>query len=223
MGWFDNGKEGSEITRGNCTISPDAPTGLFWRPSGEVGALRRETPRRGKARGPAPAGGRRAQLPEVRLDRVDLRPDRLFAAQFVVTRDADVEDGVRDRLRWVVRLDYTPGGERLHRRAPGSKRIPRYGGIRSVLGVAVLNPRCLTRDDTDAPLREGGAPKGRGENATLGSRASSARFLALADALGGALRDLGHRQMEELVDGAVLKAQHLYPLCVARNAVRRSL
>ncbi len=47
----------------------------------------------------------------------------------------------------------------------------------------------------DAPLREGGAPKGRGENATLGSRVLSARFLALADALGGALHDLGHRQM----------------------------
>ena len=35
----------------------------------------------------------------------------------------------------------------------------------------------------DAPLREGDAPKGRGENATLGSNASSARFLALADAM----------------------------------------
>ena len=73
--------------------------------------------------------------------------------------------------------------------------------------------RFSMRVPMNAPLREGGAPKGRGENATLGSRASSARFLALADALGGALRDLGHCQMEELVDSAVPKAQHLNPLC----------
>ena len=47
---------------------------------------------------------------------------------------------------------------------PRTHRLQQFR-IRSVLG-GVLNPRCLARDDADAPLREGGGAKRRGENAT---------------------------------------------------------